>query len=280
MLPLMNGMRRRVPGRLVAVVLLAGCYASSSEEGGEDAEARDVRDADAVHDAVADEVAPDVPPGCRAQQAWEDPDIDCDMCNPCDATPYIWLGDRCAYQPLCCRCAGPDCGNLFPTLEDCVDAYDACPMAAGEGADFPDARLVWQSPGGFAGMGPVLAIDGQGGVRYWEFDAGLPGLDDPTWSRTDYDYGEYLGEEAANDFFARMRDVNYAALPHPPGPWAECYPTLIFRTCSGCEDVRLDYNNAEDLLPEMRAVYDWLDGRLCRGLASARLPSNYCVFDL
>jgi hypothetical protein len=283
----MNGNSGSLRGLLIAVVMLAGCYESSSREDEGDADVRDIREVDVLHDSAAEDVPDvgpdvvmDVPLACRPQEAWEDPYIDCDMCNPCDARPYIWQGDRCTYQPICCRCAGPDCANLFVTLDECLAAYRDCPMAAGEGPDYPGARLLWQAPGGFAGMGPALMVDGEGLVRSWNFVAGLPGLDDPTWSRTDYDYSENLGIEATNDFFALLEAVDHSVLPHPPGPWAECYPSLVFRTCSTCEAIGLDYNSAVDLLPEMRAVYEWLDERLCRGLSASALPSDYCVFEL
>jgi hypothetical protein len=268
---------------LAAAVILAGCYQSSGDGEGDATDARDTREGDGAHDVSAEDARPeaamDVLPGCEPQEVGEDPYIDCDMCQPCDPTPVRWVGDRCTYQPICCRCAGADCGNTFATLDECLAAYATCPMASGEGPAFPGARLVWQAPGGFAGTGPVLAVDGDGFLRTWG-SSGEIGLEDPSWSAADYDHSESIGYEGANALFRLLTAVDYSGLPHPPGPWSECYPLLIFRSCATCEPVRLDYGSAPDLLPEMQSVYDWLDRRLCPTEAFAARPSDLCLFEL
>ena len=65
-----------------------------------------------------DDSAPDP---CAPQDAAEGPD-------KCDGggTGYRWTGADCVYQGDLCNCVGEDCGNLFDTEQECLDAYAAC----------------------------------------------------------------------------------------------------------------------------------------------------------
>jgi hypothetical protein len=263
---------------LTCLLPLAGCYASwqavADAPPEDDAGPGDDAGADGS-DAEAGEEGVD--PSCRPQEVWEDPDIDCDMCVPCVAAPYRWVGDGCTFAPICCVCAGPDCDSLYATYESCLAAHASCPVAT-----IPprrrDARLAWVAPGGAVGTGPRLFIDGAGLARFWEWGTGTPDLDGTPWERTDWNYAVELGPASANEIFDRLAAIDVSGLPHPPAGWVECYPTLRFRLCDGCEPVRLDYQQARDLLPEFRAVYELLDGLLCRGIRPGDLPSAYCEF--
>jgi hypothetical protein len=285
---------------LSAILLLpaAGCYKSgvgTSDVEDDDGSGPDLPDAaqdpvpdpvevndpdmhvDPMPDPVTD-VMVDVEDRCRPQEAYEDPEIDCDGCNPCDPTPYQWTGGRCAFLPICCMCAGADCDSRFVTLTACLDAYRDCPRVPEEPPRYPWARLLWQAPGGFAGTGPVLLLDGMGSARIWTQDRGLYSVDSEEWSRTDYDAAESIGAAAAEELFDMLLSVSYTDLPHPPTGWNECYPTLEFRACEGCETVRLDYSQARDLLPEFWSIYAWVDERLCRSTPAGTLPRAYCEF--
>jgi hypothetical protein len=48
----------------------------------------------------------------------------------CGGIPgYTWRGKLC--EPVICGCVGADCGNLYPTLDACDRAHDACYGRAG-----------------------------------------------------------------------------------------------------------------------------------------------------
>ncbi|MFH1435803.1 MAG: hypothetical protein ABIJ56_08825 [Pseudomonadota bacterium] len=278
--------------------VLPGCTSSNSltgdagsDQGRDDPvpEAQDVADAvdvgadaEAVDatadDAALDDAMEDMDPACRPQEAGEDPDIDCDGCDPCDPTPYQWTGSRCEFLPICCSCIGADCGNRFSTFTACMEAYRSCP-ATTVLAEYPEARLLWAAPGGFVGAGPMILMDGSGLARVWEFDQGLYTVDSEHWGRTDWDFSEELGVEAANDLFGHLLDVDYSDLPHPPDHWLECYPVFEFRTCGSCTATRLDYQSAGDLVHEFDIIYNWFDWRLCRLAPYNLLPRSFCEFD-
>lgn len=217
--------------------------------------------------------------GCAPQDAYDDPLVDCFACVPCeDLTPYRWTGDRCAYEPVCCACAGRDCNRRFRTHGECHHAYGHCPQAFIE-VEYPSARLIWMMPGGVAGWGPALALDGFGDLRSWNQAAGSP-----DWEREDPDYVEGMGIESANELFGLLEAINMSGLPHEPQVYGECYPVfwLLLEDCPGCVPFRMDYWSALDLRPEFNAVYEWFDQRLCRPGPSSdypqTLPSSYCLF--
>jgi len=218
------------------------------------------------------------PPGCEPQQAADDPNVtcDCDFCS--DPTPYLWTGLDCRFAPICCQCVGVDCDRRFRTYGECLDAFFDCPRPLLE-VQYPDARLIWMAPGGVAGWGPALHINGMGSLLSWNEAVG-----GPDWERPDPDYTEELGIAQANELFDLLAQVDFTALPHEPQFYGECYPVfwLEWAQCQGCEPIRLDYAAALDLQPELDPVYRWLDHRLCRpgtndGYPWA-LPSQYCMF--
>jgi hypothetical protein len=290
---------RHIPlAALCAALAAAGCYDSSTRLGGGDAreaapdpdanetlpvDAQDTPPTEAVDariDGGTDGSRPDplVDPGdrCRPQEAYEDPSIDCDGCDPCPGTPYMWTGSMCEFKPICCMCAGADCDHLFATLEACNAAYRDCPRAPGRPPLYPEARLLWQAPGGVAGTGPMLLVDGAGLARSWVNDRGNYNTDDPGWSRTDYDAAEQLGAEAANDLFERLTNIDYTNLPHPPAVWSECYPLFELAPCPTCERIRIEYSRGRDLNPEFWGIYNWMQERLCRIIPHDALPISYC----
>jgi hypothetical protein len=258
---------RRIVVLIVVLAGWSGCY------GAERYEDPDAGDGDADTDADADaDTDSDGSDPCAPQEAHEDLEVDCDGCDPCDATPYQWDGDRCVFAPICCRCAGADCDALFETLDGCREAHGACPPSV-QASLYPESRLLWKVEAGYAGTGPALRVDGSGLVRSWE-EAG--GID---WGSTGWDSEEDLGVDAANELFALLDEVSFAALPHEPTTWFECYSSLQLSLCDECEPVSLGYQSAPDLLPEMGRVYAWLEERLCRSVDPSSLPGSYCDWD-
>ena len=261
----------------LAALLVVGCTrgapgadSTGDEDGG-------VGAVDANHRGDAT-LPPDV--GCAPQVAYEDPNVDCDGCSECeDLIPYRWTGRRCAFEPICCACAGPDCGARYRTFGDCQAARDQCPRDLME-VEYPDAKLIWQAPGGVVGYGPALMIDGYGELRSWDL-----AFDSADWDLEDPDYEESFGLEAANELFGLLAEVDFSSLPHDPQYYAECYPSLWLQleVCPGCPTIQLSYASGVDLRPELEAVYLWLAERLCRpdgvpGYPQV-LPAGYCVFN-
>jgi len=166
---------------------------------------------------------------------------------------------------------------MFESYDDCLSAYDTC-TGVQPPTRYAEGRMLWQAPGGAAGMGPMVLIDGFGLVRYWHFDDGIYSVGSEEWERTDWDGSEDLGVEAANELFDLVLSIDTGELPHPPEMWVECYVSFDVSPCGGCETIHLDFQQARDLLPEFYGVYRWLDERLCRLTGLEGLPSGYCEF--
>ncbi len=113
----------------------------------------------------------------------------------------------CVFAPICCECAGADCESCFTLYMDCVDAYVACFLPA-EPPRYPDARLIWGAPGGVAGTGPTLMIDGLGMVRHWR-----EGSYDIRWEAAEPDLIEELGRVYAWLDGRLCRSLDRRALP-------------------------------------------------------------------
>jgi len=276
----------RLPLWLLAVITL-GCGAASAPavpdpDGGEvDAAADGPGDASVEADVeIPDDVDVETEPDgdldsgtgdCAAQEATNNLEYDCEACNQCDARPYLWTGGTCTYDSICCECLGPDCGAKFATFDECLEAYAECPLRSSVPSEFRDARLIWTAPGGFAGLGPALVIEGNGLAQHWSSSPG-----DPDPASTSPDYEKNLGTEETDELFRMLEAINYSALPHETMPGWDCYPSLQLSLCEGCETIRLDYNGVEELRPEMNLVYSWLNERLCRGVDALYLLGNYC----
>ncbi|MFH2008904.1 MAG: hypothetical protein ABI333_20110 [bacterium] len=268
-------MRKFRIGVVFAAPLLLSLGGCDRRAVGGDVDAQVVADTGPwIDDALVPDAGGDQ--SCAPQQAYEDPNVDCDGCSYCDdRTPYRWAGDRCVFEPICCACAGADCGARFETYDLCGETHTHC-MQTVEVPRHPEARLIWQAPGGFAGHGPALMVDGYGRLRLWVF--AQYGLE---WEVENHDFEEQLGPEAANELFDLLNEVDGSALPHPPQVTWDCYPVFRYLPCDACEEWRLDYASALDLLPEFQEIYDWLALRLCRAsrMQEARqlLPSTYCL---
>ncbi len=219
----------------------------------------------------------DVPLGCEPQEAYEDPTVDCDHCGWCaDALPWRWTGDRCAFEPVCCACAGADCDRRYARLADCEAARADCPHALLE-VEYPAAKLRFHMTAGAAGHGPLLEMDGFGEMRTWLY-ASTPAPEEPP------DYIESFGLAQANQLFGTLMDIDLRDLPHDTGPEGECYSQLwiYWEDSPAYDPIVIGYPSADALRPELNPIYEFFDRRLCRGEGVSgypqTLPSGYCEF--
>lgn len=215
-------------------------------------------------------------PGCGPQDAYEHPNVVCESCAYCyDLIPWRWTGDRCSFEPICCECLGADCPNRYRTFDECEAARDFCEHALLE-VEYPDARLIFHMPGGAAGHGPMIDVNGFGELQTWQYVHDL-------WNPGPPDHAESIGFEQAGALFRRLEAVNFAGLPHTT-MYSECYPQLWLWWEQGpaYDPMVLDYPRAQSLLPELEFVYEWFDRFLCRGDPDEgypmTLPSAYCEF--
>ena len=215
--------------------------------------------------------------GCQPQDAQEDSTVFCDECAFCgDLLPWQWNGDECRFAPTCCGCVGADCGQRFRTFDACEQVYGGCPHALYEVA-YPDARLIFWMPGGFAGHGPLVDLNGYGELQTW---LTVRDLSDPGPP----DYTEQVSQREANTLFSMLDAVDFTGLPHPPLDYSECYPQLWLWWDQGpaYDPMVLDYPRANRLEPELAGVYAWFDVLLCRGDGLTgypeTLPSEYCMW--
>jgi len=123
---------------LAATALLWGCAEYIDTVGDDDSATSDDDDTSGADDdddtADDDDVTADdddsagddddsasVDDPCAPQDAAEGPDT-------CDGggVGYRWTGKSCVYQGDLCNCIGSDCGNLFDSEEECLEAYTDC----------------------------------------------------------------------------------------------------------------------------------------------------------
>ena len=156
--------------------------------------------------------------------------------------------------------------EIFP--RPCTDAG-----AADAAAPRPEARMLWQGPGGFAGTGPAVMVDGDGTVRVWDTTTGVDLASPSAPTRT-----LHVTAAAAGELFARWDRADRATLPHP-GTGADCYGRVSYLACMapGCRVETVMFNTAAQLSPEMNPVRQWFDETLT-GEMSAAYPRTYCSF--
>jgi hypothetical protein len=119
-------------------------------------------------------------------------------------------------------------------------------------------------------------VSGTGVVQVWQVQHGFDPQSTPS---TPPDATLTLPGDTIDALFDAWSTTNVAALPHP-GPGAECFSSVSVRTCAGCNAVTLPgYANAQDLEPEMEAVWTWFDANLAVATSSnAAHPRSYCRF--
>lgn len=134
---------------------------------------------------------------------------------------------------------------------------------------YADAWMVWQAPGGFAGTGPAVLVRGSGEVQTWASVSGF----DPSGTPPAGSTRTTLGFGFADALFAAWNGASTALLPHGTGTSSECYPTVSVRLCATCVVQRHTYNSADQLLPELRQVFDWF----ARNVPGTN-PERFCRF--
>jgi hypothetical protein len=172
------------------------------------------------------------------------------------------------------RCEGGRWTRLEVFPMPCTDSGAGDAARVDVPAAMPGARMLWEGPGGFTGLGPAVMVDADGTVRIWENSRGV-NLETPSSpTRT-----LMVTPTAAADLFARWASVDRSGLPHAGGG-AECSGRAAFRACAGsdCRVESLSFQRASQLSPEMDSVRMWFEDNLTgEGTAMAR-PANYCRF--
>ncbi len=166
------------------------------------------------------------------------------------------------------QCTSGRWGQLMVFPRPCTDAG-----AADAAASMAGARMLWQGPGGFAGTGPAVMVDGDGTVRVWETTTGVELASPSAPTRT-----LRVTVAAAADLFARWDRADRSALPHP-GPVTDCYGRVSYLPCMapGCRVETVTFGVAAQLSPEMNPVRQWFEETLI-GEMSAAYPRTYCDF--
>jgi len=155
-----------------------------------------------------------------------------------------------------------------PPVRDVPPTTDTSPMADAGERQYPDAMLIWQSPGGFAGWGPAVMVEGNGTVRRWqmarEFSSGSVPMADETFQ---------LPGPIVDELFARWSRVNLDGLPHGSMGASDCYPSVTVRLSARGVERTLRYQHPRQLTPEMMEVWQWFVAHTPRVL-----PAEFCDF--
>lgn len=115
--------------------------------------------------------------------------------------------------------------------------------------------MLWQAPGGFAGTGPAVRVQGDGTVWIWRSTAELS----LTGTTPMPDMSLRLSPALVADLFTRYDRVNVLGLPHGPSASSDCYPVVTVQRCATCMPVRRRYASPAQLAPEMTEVWAWFD---------------------
>jgi hypothetical protein len=107
------------------VALGAACSSGQRDDASEESGVMDDLD---ISDFLFDghDATFDVMEGCGGQDAV--PAGDCTMELP----GVRWNGNECVYFGSGCSCSGPDCDELYPSIEECLAAHVACVEPVGE----------------------------------------------------------------------------------------------------------------------------------------------------
>lgn len=103
----------------------------------------------------------------------------------------------------------------------------------------------------------------------WEFGS-YDGVDSPP------DHEEDLGTAAANELFSAKNRIDLLELPIGTGPGTDCFPVLEVTYRGDSDHYMIGHYEADDLLPDLEAVYEFFDSRMCRNVDERLLPSHYC----
>lgn len=227
-----------------------------------------------------------------------------DASRVCERTADCPAGLRCVFSPtsacgesdfgVCRETAGCESlpvapqycgcdGRTFTVPNACppdrpFTAVGPCAARDGGAADVPTdagprpfagARMVWQSPGGFAGWGPAVMVTGDGVVRAWTMQRGFDALGTPPPDATE----TRVSPAQVDDLFARWERAPLTGLPHGPSRPSDCYPTVTVQRCATCMPVRLAYQHPDQLTPEMNEVWGWF-----QSTTPGIDPARYCRF--
>lgn len=201
-----------------------------------------------------------------SQQHREDVDSG-SSCELCDATVLVDAGEEDAGEED--ACIPPPCPAPLPGCRyeggGCSDCGE---LICGDSG----ALLAWQSPGGFAGWGPAMLLEGTGRLRLYSMS---PGFDPELGSADPPDVDTMLSVEDTARLFELFSTISFDALPHDVVMGWDCYPELYVRECTDCPARRLMYDGPDELRPEMEPVWALLDEIVT--VAPFTNPREYCA---
>lgn len=221
-------------------------------------------------DVGMDVPSPDVPGDAGSACASAVADAPCSVQGQACGGPCT---DPCQFCNIL-RCDGGRWTRLEVFPMPCKDGGAADAARVDVPATMPGARMLWEGPGGFTGLGPAVMVDADGTVRVWENSRGVDLESPATPTRM-----LMVTPTAAADLFARWASADRSGLPHAGGG-AECSGRAAFRPCAGtgCRVESLSFQRASQLSPEMDPVRMWFEENLTgEGTAMAH-PANYCRF--
>jgi len=200
-------------------------------------------------------------------------------------------GESCAsaVEGAACSMEGQRCGgpctdpcrfcNIFHCASGRWTRMEIFPMPCEDGGtadgsvETAGARMLWQAPGGFTGMGPAVMVDADGTVRVWDTTRGVELASPSAPTRT-----LHVTEAAARELFSRWTMADRSSLPHS-GSGGECSGRVAFRSCAdvSCRVESFNFNSAAQLAPELDPVRMWFEDNLAGETGSAH-PATYCRF--
>jgi hypothetical protein len=205
----------------------------------------------------------------------------------CQRSTDCAAGERCVYAPqsacgesdegVCQSVPGCESLPVAPQFCGCDGRTFQMPNACPPDRPFvstgpcPErgAVMLWQAPGGFAGTGPAVRVQGDGTVWVWRSTSELT----LTGTTPMPDMSLRLSPALAADLFARWDRVDLTGLPHGPSAASDCYPSVTVQRCATCMPVRLRYASPAQITPEMNGVWAWFEANT----PTAR-PQTFCAF--
>lgn len=124
-----------------------------------------------------------------------------------------------------------------------------------------NSYLLWQGLFGKTGVGAALEVFADGTVNLWAGTTGLQPHKTQNWSTQ-----LKLPNADVMDLFTLLANVDFSILPHA-GTEIDCQNKLYLELNPQRPPILIDYKNANNLKPEMDAVYQWIEQHLSSATA-------------